>query len=136
MLMAWDPEAYARLQLVASLLRDDGVVDLLHEVVRQVWKYNVDRHEPSLIGDTNRSLGFTTSENIRSLVPREVNTTFRREGLAESVRVSTAGNSLLIHAAGGPAPRGQSPGVDRANRAPLGRVRLGERKRSSIGGGA
>ena len=98
--MSWDTEARTRLQLVTTSLRDEGVVDMLQQVVQRVWAYNVDRHSPADIGDTNRSLGVAAFENIRSLVLREVNATPRRKGLAESVRVSTADNSLFIQAAG------------------------------------
>jgi hypothetical protein len=98
--MSWDPEAYARLQLVAVSLREEGVVELLQQLVRKVWAYNVDRHEPAEIGDTNRSLGVAASENIRSLVLREANAPLRQGSLGKSVRISTADNSLVIHAAG------------------------------------
>lgn len=98
--MSWDPEVRIRLQLIVTSLRGEGVVDLLRQIVQRVWTYNVDRHSPADIGDTSRSLGIAAFENIRSLVLREVNSSPRREGLGESVRVSAADNSLLVQAAG------------------------------------
>ncbi len=51
----WDGAALARLEAVAADLRAAGVVDLLEERVSRVWRYNVDRYEPTEIGDTPRA---------------------------------------------------------------------------------
>lgn len=73
---------------------------MLQQTVQDVWNYNVDRHSPSDIGDTNRSLGIAAFENIRTLVVRQVNSADRPEDLSQAVRASAADNSLLVKAAG------------------------------------
>ena len=92
----WDPAAQQRLCAVADGLRDLGLIDLLQEIVRDVWRYNVDRYDPDEIGDTNRSLGVTATENVRSLILRHMSTD-RDERIDGRLRVSGADNSLLIH---------------------------------------
>lgn len=97
---SWDPAAQQRLRDVADDLRDLGLIDLLQEVVRDVWRYNVDRYDPEEIGDTNRSLGVTATENVRSLVLRRMGPD-GDERLDRQLRASGADNSLLIYAPGG-----------------------------------
>ena len=92
----WDPAAQQRLCAVADGLRDLGLIDLLQEIVRDVWRYNVDRYDPDEIGDTNRSLGVTATQNVRSLILRHMSTD-RDERIDGRLRVSGADNSLLIH---------------------------------------
>jgi len=96
----WDGAAHDRLKQIVADLRGEGVLDLFERLVARVWKFNVDRHEPSEIGDTNLSLGITAKENITSLVVREAWMTGNSGDLSESVHVSVSKGSLLVRAAG------------------------------------
>ena len=73
---------------------------MIGRIVARVWKANVDRFEPSELGDTNRSLGITASENIRTLVIRESWAASNPACLGESVHVTAPNDSLLVRAAG------------------------------------
>ncbi len=99
--MTWsDPAAEARLKDIIAGMRAAGVIDMFERIVAHVWKVNVDRFEPSEIGDTNRSLGITATENIRTLVLRESWTASNPAGLGNGVHVTAPNDSLLVEAAG------------------------------------
>ncbi|HYS31044.1 MAG TPA: hypothetical protein VEM58_02175 [Streptosporangiaceae bacterium] len=99
--MTWsDPAAEARLKDIIAGMRAAGVIDMFERIVAHVWKVNVDRFEPSEIGDTNRSLGITATENIRTLVLRESWTASNPAGLGNRVHVTAPNDSLLVEAAG------------------------------------
>lgn len=66
----WDVEAAARLKKITAQQRQDGIVDMMHEIIGHVWHGNVDRFEPGVMGDTNKSLGGTAAENITTLTLR------------------------------------------------------------------
>lgn len=97
---SWDAESQERLRDIVAVLRREGVVDMFERIITRVWKVNVDRYEPSELGDTNRSLGITASENIRTLVMRQSWAASKPVGLGDSVRVSAPNDSLLVEAAG------------------------------------
>ncbi len=97
---SWDAASQERLRNIVAELRAEGVVDMLERVVARVWRVNVDRYEPSELGDTNRSLGITACENIRTLVMRERWAASNPAGLGDSVRVTAPNDSLLVEAAG------------------------------------
>jgi hypothetical protein len=67
----WDPAAGERLQDIVEQLRAARVIAVLEETVSLVWGANIARYEPSDLGDTARSLGVTSAENIRELALRE-----------------------------------------------------------------
>ncbi len=95
-----DEAAKARLQDIAPGLRAAGVIGMLERIIAHVWKVNIDRFEPTEIGDTNRSLGITATENIRTLVLREAWAADNPAGLSKSVHVTAPNDSLLVEAAG------------------------------------
>jgi hypothetical protein len=92
--------AEARLTDIAAGLRAAGVIDMFERIIAHVWKVNVDRFEPAEIGDTNRSLGITATENIRTLVLREAWASGNPAGLSTGVHVTAPNDSLLVEAAG------------------------------------
>lgn len=97
----WDPDATTRLQQQISSLRDEGVVDMFERIVARVWKFNVDRHEPTEIGDTNRSLGINASENIRTLSLRERWKPDREANtVTERIHIDAPNDSLRVRAPG------------------------------------
>lgn len=96
----WDADAHERLKHIVAGLRVDAVLDLFERVVARVWAFNVDRFEPSEIGDTNLSIGMTAKENITSLVLREAWTASNPAQLGPGVHVTVAEGSLLVSAAG------------------------------------
>src|ERR1700722_8371994 len=91
-----DVATQERLTEIISTLRETGVIDLFERIIARVWKINVDRFEPNEVGDTNRSLGITATENIRSLVLRESLLAGNPAGLARHVRVTAPNDSLLV----------------------------------------
>src|ERR1022692_3884140 len=97
---SWDAASQERLGDIVAGLRAEGVVDMIERIVARVWKANVDRFEPRELGDTNRSLGITASENIRTLVIRESWTAGNPACLGESVHVTAPSDSLLVRGAG------------------------------------
>lgn len=56
----------------AEHMNEVGLTDRLRDLVREVWNANLARHEPEELGDTNRSLGFQCSENLRELAVRRI----------------------------------------------------------------
>lgn len=61
--MNFDPDAQERVERAAELLTSTGASTLLGKLVGEVWINNVARFEPAA-GDTSRSLGFLSAENI------------------------------------------------------------------------
>lgn len=96
----WDALASARLTEIVAGLREEGVIEMFERIVSRIWKVNVDRYEPSEVGDTNRSLGITANENIRTLVLRESWTDGNPAGLGRGVHVTAPNDSLLVQAGG------------------------------------
>lgn len=96
----WELAAQERLTEIATLLRAEAVLDMFERNIGRVWKVNVDRFEPSEIGDTNRSLGITAAENIRSLIVREAWDATNPAGLGSAVKVTAPNDSLLVEVAG------------------------------------
>jgi hypothetical protein len=97
---SWDAEAHERLKHITASLREEGVLSLFERTVARVWKFNVDRFEPSEIGDTNLSLGMTAKENITTLILREAWTAGNPAGLGDRVHVTVSNGSLLVRAGG------------------------------------
>jgi hypothetical protein len=95
----WDAAAGERLKEIAADLRGAGVIDMFEKTVARVWQVNVDRFEPGEVGDTNRSLGITASENIRTLVLRE-SWSGDNPRLGGGVHVTAPNDSLLVQVAG------------------------------------
>jgi hypothetical protein len=100
LMSCWDAAAYDRLKDIVAELRAESVIDMFERIISRVWKINVDRFEPSEVGDTNRSLGITATENIRTLVLRESWTAGNPANLGDSVHVTAPNDSLLVQAAG------------------------------------
>lgn len=92
---SWDPAASARLAEIAAQLRGDGVVEMMHEIVGHVWFGNVDRFDPTWLGDTNRSIGANAAENIHTLTRRVAQDPASWD-LQESVRITAPRGSLLV----------------------------------------
>lgn len=97
---AMEEAAQARLNDVVAVLRAAGVLGMFERIIAHVWKVNVDRFEPTELGDTNRSLGITATENIRTLVLREAWAAGNPAGLSAGVHVTAPNDSLLVEAAG------------------------------------
>jgi len=58
--------------VLARVVRDwFGVLDVLQELAGRVWRTNLDRYEPSRLGDDATSLGITSSRNLCNLAVRE-----------------------------------------------------------------
>ena len=96
LMTCWDAAAHGRLKDIVAGLRDDGVTGMFERIIARVWKINVDRFEPSEVGDTNRSLGITAAENIRTLILRESWTASNPAGLGGGVHVTAPNDSLLV----------------------------------------
>ena len=96
----WDETVQERLADIVTVLRAESVIDMFERLIARVWKVNVDRFEPSEIGDTNRSLGITAAENIRTLVLREAWAAANPLGLGAGVHVTAPNDSLLVQVAG------------------------------------
>ncbi len=96
----WELAAQERLKEIGAVLRGEAVLSMFERVVARVWKVNVDRFEPSEVGDTNRSLGITAAENIRSLIVREAWDAANPVGLGSGVKVTAPNDSLLVEVAG------------------------------------
>ena len=100
--------------LADVVMRLDGIglVDMLHQQIADAWRTNMDRYEPSRLGDTLRAFGFLSAENIQQRVLMECQGAASR-WYERDVRVSTPDNSMLIAARGVElhvmkAPAGQS----------------------------
>lgn len=107
-----------RLAKVSDDLRATGLTELLEQVIADVWDVNVARHEPSARGDTARSLGVTSAENIRELLLRDL-TRPDSPWLARGVQASTPEGALTIRTCGldlrikkAPSARDRSPDWD------------------------
>jgi hypothetical protein len=96
---SWDVKAAAHLKTIAVQQRRDGVVEMMHEIIGHVWNGNVDRFEPGVMGDTNKSLGGTAAENISTLTLRTM-VDPRRWDLSDAVRAGAPQGSLLVAARG------------------------------------
>jgi hypothetical protein len=96
----WEQAAQERLHRIVAVMRAEAVIDMCERVIARVWKINVDRYEPSEVGDTNRSLGITAAENIRTLIVRESWDASNPEGLGAGVKVTAPSDSLLVEVAG------------------------------------
>jgi len=95
----WDSSAATRLKEVAAQQRRDGVVEMMHEIIGHVWFGNVDRFEPGVMGDTNKSLGGTAAENILTLTLRSM-VDPAGWNLSDVVRVGAPQGSLLVASRG------------------------------------
>jgi hypothetical protein len=62
--------AEARLAGLVSDVRAAGLDICVSELVRRVWRNDIDRHEPDELGDTAMSLGVQASVNLRILAER------------------------------------------------------------------
>lgn len=91
--MTNDPKAAARLADAVARLRATGAVDLLSELIRNVWSTNVARFDDAA-GDTPRVIAIQSAENIAVRIKRRVrdDPPWRATGL----EVTTPNNSLLI----------------------------------------
>jgi hypothetical protein len=96
----WERAAQQRLEDIVAVLRAEGVTGMFERTVARVWQINVDRFEPSEVGDTNRSLGITAAENIRTLVIRDAWSAGNPAGLGAGVKVTAPNDSLLAEVAG------------------------------------
>jgi hypothetical protein len=96
----WERAAQHRLDDIVVALREEAVIDMFERIVARVWQINVDRFEPSEVGDTNRSLGITAAENIRTLVIRDAWSVSNPAGLGAGVKVTAPNDSLLVEFAG------------------------------------
>lgn len=96
----WEAAAQERLDDIVANQRAAGVIDMFERIIARMWKINVDRFEPSEVGDTNRSLGITANENIRTLVVRESWDAANPAGLGVGVEVTAPNDSLLVEVGG------------------------------------
>lgn len=67
--MNFDPDAQERVESAANQLMATGASRLLGKLVGDVWLNNVARFDP-VAGDTSRSLGFLSAENIAERASR------------------------------------------------------------------
>lgn len=89
---AWDSAAARRLDSIVTRLRTEGVAGALAADAHRVWQFNLKRYEPTEIGDTPQSLGFTCAANLREQILQRS----AAGGFAETVRVSEPDGSLLV----------------------------------------
>lgn len=90
----WDTAAAGRLDLQVQQLRTCGLLDVLQETIAKVWRANLGRHEPSELGDTAQSLGFTSWVNVAQLVVRHYANLTPQE--SEGVRAALISSTLMI----------------------------------------
>lgn len=64
--------AETALEAAANQLIDTKVVDLVRELIQEVWARNLGRYEPDEAGDTPMSLGIQCSQNLHQLALRRV----------------------------------------------------------------
>ncbi len=67
-----DAAARALLDEVVAEWIEGGVLGDLSDLVRTVWRCNVDRYEPARLGDDALSLGVQSSRNVCSLAVRKL----------------------------------------------------------------
>lgn len=60
----WDPHGVKRLKSIREELCGDGLDDLLHQAVVDVWQANRARHEPDELFDDSFTLGVTSTRNL------------------------------------------------------------------------
>ncbi len=125
----WEAAARERLDDIVAIQRAAGVIDMFERIIARMWKINVDRFEPSEVGDTNRSLGITANENIRTLVVRESWDAANPAGLGIGVEVTAPNDSLLVEVWRRAAARDEERAEHLLGRAALGRrFQMGGRK--------
>lgn len=110
----WDSAASARLADVAADLRRAGLVDQLAQDIRATWLANMQRYEPSELGDTPQLLGLLCAGNINQRVVRRYRTRPSAE-LADGsgVHASLPDGSLLVEACGVNLQVRKAPGFTR-----------------------
>ena len=62
--------AAAALDTAELMWSSSGLTVLMRDLVREVWRTNVDRYEPDELGDNARTLGFQCSENLSTRIER------------------------------------------------------------------
>ena len=95
----WDEQASEHLAVLVERLRSAGVADLLRDDMRSLWQANMQRYEPSELGDTARAFGFLAAENISKRIQKKCEDP-ASEWSVRGVKVSTPDNSLLIQTCG------------------------------------
>lgn len=96
--ITWDGQATAHLERLAA---QKSVAILLTEwrtLIKNVWDTNLQRYEPDTLGDTLRSLGQLSADNIVQRTVRQIvpGSALFKEG----VRASAPDTSLLVELAG------------------------------------
>lgn len=60
----WNADALSYLDSVVARMQETGLVQWLEDTIADVWRINMDRYEPTTLGDTPRSFGILSSDNI------------------------------------------------------------------------
>lgn len=96
--MTMDPHSESYLENVRERLRDRGLLDYLHRAVREVWRSNLDRHEPDELYDDALTLGLVSARNLANKTRAEVRAS---EGSTlAGVRVTLERNATVLHVDG------------------------------------
>lgn len=66
--MPWDPIAAAHLGKLTQQFEERGVVKQVRDAVSELWRANVERHDPDALFDDNGTLGFSASTNVANRV--------------------------------------------------------------------
>lgn len=61
----WNAEGLRYLDSVVKLMEETGFARWLEGTIADVWRTNMDRYEPAVLGDTPRSFGILSSDNIQ-----------------------------------------------------------------------
>ena len=96
--ITWDEQAALHLEQLAGDPVIAELTQFLEALIKDVWTTNVERYEPDALGDTLRTLGHTSADNITQRVIRSLSPSSTLYKLG--VRASAPDTSLLIEYAG------------------------------------
>lgn len=74
MTVAGDQAITAHLERVRALYADAGLIEFVHEVVRDTWRSNRARWSPDRHFDDANTLGYQTSRNVNNRIARTIDT--------------------------------------------------------------
>lgn len=95
---SWDAEARQYLDSLAESFRDSELLEWLHKTISEVWSINMDRYEPTALGDTAGAFGILSADNIRQ---RALKASREGRGVwSAGVRASNPEGSLQITTGG------------------------------------
>ncbi len=112
--MTWDPSAAAHLARLARRIDDAGVTAHVREVAQDLWRANVERHDPDALFDDSSTLGYSASKNVGNRLFEELrapNGALQPRAVAIRDLQSTVVRvgDVLIHFVKVPVARGRKP---------------------------